>query len=90
MKRNSKQNSCSSQRGAVWCEASVRVCRTHRRASAVNFISGRRELPLQSEDVIASEGILRDEEEWYRGNINNAFYVFVSLTDKETRTFFCW
>ena len=47
--------------------------------------SGKRELPLKSIDVFASEGVLRDEEEWYRGNIVN---VFVSLINKERRRFF--
>ena len=37
-----------------------------------NYISDRRELPLQSEDVSASKGIPRDEEEWYRGNMNRS------------------
>ena len=65
------------------------VCRTHRGAAAANVFSrGRRGLPLQSLDVLASESASHwDEEEWYRGKVR-VFNVFVSL--EEAKTFFVY
>ncbi len=46
-----------------------------------------RELPLQGYDVLASEGIRLDEEEWYRGN-KIADCVFVSLLEQRDGSVF--
>ena len=50
-------NTYSIERDVGWCEALGRVCGTHRRAAALKLRKGRRELPSQSKDVFASEGI---------------------------------
>ncbi len=76
--RNIKQSSFTVQRGAGWCKASEKNCRTHRGAAAVKSHT-RVGADGNSRDRVKMCRHLRasvsDEKEWYRGR-----FKFQSLT----------